>query len=687
MTANKDLENYLINKAKESVSSGDPCMAKSWLLTCGVLFPNSFRLQFERYLLAKKEKEVSAANTYLTQMVNNPEGADYPELKQEKKDMVSVIQEEDQQELKDPDKTFLHKLFLSLSPQMQYKMLMSVAKESDASWYDLCQLWLLTLRMFPSRIEEEGAKLVELVSRAETSDTSRDKIVYQRMMMFEVLPLILSSKSSASEAHADGLLVHLANLLTFFVKKCYMFPGNQENEEEDLEKKVSNVVVMITKKLGWRSDLFESEKRNEDDLDALLSRISLTFDSILKSQVKTDEGNAPIDLSASKKTKKVKSEKRSSTSYPMDPSNFPTMDPLLMRQLMFAVLVLFLRGLNRYSRESLKTSAVLIEIYSSRDSAAPSSSSKVIPAEIVSSDESVSKLKASFLSCVRCLDIILNPIFGLTHDFYMALKTIGADSSPGFLHLNKDTYLFRGDYTEFMRQNIALESEKSLKQVVQTISASLMMYDFKAVLGYSLVAADMINSMKNGEKNTKRIDDAKGDASARRLQFLSLDYGNLVDFIIEAVIISLRNLSLLSLKPPDSDIGNLVVLTQYRWPKHRETFQTCMSLLTKPLQDMPTTRSTQTVHRFVYLPFCDYVFHPDILEEFMYLASEERLSMELKPPAMTVGSKSMTTRGVNKGAKEEVKSCLVSQMKTSQIHMDDSHFINFILTLRHSMPR
>lgn len=40
-----NLQNYLIDKSKEELKAGNCEMAKSWLLTCGALFPQSFTLQ------------------------------------------------------------------------------------------------------------------------------------------------------------------------------------------------------------------------------------------------------------------------------------------------------------------------------------------------------------------------------------------------------------------------------------------------------------------------------------------------------------------------------------------------------------------------------------------------------------------------------------------------------------------
>lgn len=102
---------------------------------------------------------------------------------------------------------------------------------------------------------------------------------------------------------------------------------------------------------------------------------------------------------------------------------------------------------------------------------------------------------------------------------------------------------------------------------------------------------------------------------------------------------------------------------------------------------MPTGRSAQPqIHRFTYFPFLDYVKHPDMLEEFMSLCLDERLQLELSSGASTIkslsaGQRQMTTRGVNKGVKEEVRISLVKQMMDCKEELDRETYTEFIVTV------
>lgn len=162
-------------------------------------------------------------------------------------------------------------------------------------------------------------------------------------------------------------------------------------------------------------------------------------------------------------------------------------------------------------------------------------------------------------------------------------------------------------------------------------------------------------------------------------------------FCIETMTICSKSTVLLSLKPSDIGVGHLVVLSQYQWPKYVPLLMQCINAIQLPLSSIAPGRASAqaAAHKFCYPTFFDHVFNPDILEEFMSLSSDERLVLELNVPAgpsLKPPTKSMTTRGVNKGAKDEVRGALITQMKVSKYSLDNSAFVQFILNeMRPSM--
>jgi hypothetical protein len=539
---------------------------------------------------------------------------------------------------------------------------MSVVKDpnQELKLQEVIDLYLLTLSMFPSKMEEEAMNLTQLVMKEKDNE---------RMLFFQVLPLTLQSKNNSESV--EVLIGHLMSLLSFFVDNSFISRRDSNEETDLLEKKTTEVIVLIAKKLNWRRDFFDY---CISEVDVVLSKLSQAFDSMSYSRIKTEEADDhPIDLSSSKRnSKKIKSEVN------------PSLDLNLLKELMFSVLVLFVKSLNAYQRESVKTNTALIETTTMK------SDKSLSPSIVVSSTDHL-LLKKSFLSCISCIDLIMNPLYGISHDFFNCLKSIKVDSSHSFLHFSKESCMFRGNYPDFVTQSVALDKEKKLKAIIQIISASLMMVDKKLCLGYSVMACEMLLDMKNNKSNNKNDSieihsNQETTSSQRTLKFLPLSLIPVTDFVISSVIVILEEI--VQTTPSDSLIGDLIVLSQYQWPKYSSLFRSMISLLTRPLKELPSGRSAQPlIHRFVYLDFSNLVFNPDILEEFMFLANMEvRLNMELKPSTPTASSKSMTTRGVNKGVKEEVKTFLKEQIKASvDKNLNEQHFLHFIRNMKYSL--
>lgn len=247
------------------------------------------------------------------------------------------------------------------------------------------------------------------------------------------------------------------------------------------------------------------------------------------------------------------------------------------------------------------------------------------------------------------------------------------------------------------------DTENPLQPVIQAISDSLSVYDYKTTFQNCIIAVDLLRNKvpgliaddldgdgSNGEDNmvTPKWGCDPGIIGGRRLssgrdphQSLHLSKESVMEFVVDSLVTALKATTFLSIKPSDTSIGHLIVLSQYRWPKYVDIFKTCISCIRKPLEQLPVTGSKAVqpgLHKFSYPPFSEYVFLPDFLEEFAYLATDERLTLVLHCPTASTQTKSMTTRGVNKGAKEELRSSLVSQMKRSRNAVDSELMIDFI---------
>lgn len=757
------MHTYLMDRAKKSLSAGDSCMAKSWLLTCSVLFPRSFSLQvspivfllsihsltvylpqYDRYQIAKQEGNVTEAIACLSDLLQNPEGDDYPELKQEKRAIVDVVRYQDPSPcdrqvrrtrvvnsstsgtaVKPPDpetQSFLRSLFSGLSSSLKHKILMSVARQADASWYDSCQLMVTCLRTFPTEVQKEGRKLVQQIIQAQEADP-RNRLVYQQMLIFDLMPLLFDHETGLEFQDGEELLSHLITVFSYFTQhSCISDPDSDPEEDLLLEERMLQIVGLAFRRMGWDCGLVSSPTGSEENIDIGLMRLTTAFEQRLSShsfhvkeeEVEDSTSDGPMDLSVPTKKQKV-SHKRD-----RKPA---TIDPMTQLQLLTASCLLFLRSLVRFARESrsLDSQFALIEVHENSPMAGSTSGlkPKIIPHHSSSTDHLLpdllvrspceQRLRSAFLTCVRTIDLMVGPGIGsLVQRFFSLLKETGAEDSPSYQDLRRDACFFKGQHEDFIRQTVVCMSEErtspptngspavvqTVRQMVQVISASLVVHDYKAAVHQAILAVQQLSHLPPGSPASDQENESECHSTPglRTFRLLPLNQESVFSFCHTNIITCLKYTTLLSLKPADSGIGHLLVLSQYQWPRHVDVFRACISALTKPLDSLPTGRAAQPqIHRFVYLPFMEYVQHPDLLEEFMALASDERLQLELSASGLAVKQQSgssgngrmMTTRGVNKGAKEEVRQSLVKQMSDSRLDVGRDLILRFIV---HVLP-
>ena len=210
-----------------------------------------------------------------------------------------------------------------------------------------------------------------------------------------------------------------------------------------------------------------------------------------------------------------------------------------------------------------------------------------------------------------------------------------------------------------------------------------MLHDCSATLKHCLDAVEYLPHCKNtASKDTTSPDlSIISGVSSRQLTFLSLTIDHIINYIIKVIILCLKEKVLFSLKPSDLGVGHLLVLSQYKWPTSLQLFLTCVAFIR---EDTSKVQSPQSQPKFSYPNFLNYIFIPDIIEEFMSMVEIGKMQVELKSSTSTLGtslktsSKIITTRGVNKGVKEENRSALQQQMQVSKTQIPNELFIEFI---------
>ncbi|KAK3885848.1 hypothetical protein Pcinc_009975 [Petrolisthes cinctipes] len=131
----------------------------------------------------------------------------------------------------------------------------------------------------------------------------------------------------------------------------------------------------------------------------------------------------------------------------------------------------------------------------------------------------------------------------------------------------------------------------------------------------------------------------------RHLHVLALTRPHILRFTTTLLIHALRQRILVDSHSDDFCIGHLITLLQYEWPKYMSTLEEVIQVIRKQ-------------GGFSYPLFCSYVTTPDILEEFMYLATKEGGSLHLDIIPINHSNKqqrTISTRGVDRDLKLDFK--------------------------------
>ena len=201
-------EEYLIMRAKIETEKGNISAAKTWMLTARAIFPNNFDVQFEAYISEKKAGNVRECAKCLQVLFDN-----FPKqikLLDEIHMLMKVLRKKNpESECAEGDDKFYLDMFDHISGEHQKKMIRFAAdKASDP--LEHCKLMLVLLRKFNEEISVLGEKLIETINTAETREVGQvgDPLnMFRTVLCTEILPTVLSD----ARVKLDTKLV-LANL-------------------------------------------------------------------------------------------------------------------------------------------------------------------------------------------------------------------------------------------------------------------------------------------------------------------------------------------------------------------------------------------------------------------------------------------------------------------------------------------
>ncbi|KAH9507713.1 Integrator complex subunit 10 [Bulinus truncatus] len=640
LLADQDLSDidWLVMRAR-SFPKSDPFSAKAWLITAKSLYPQSFVIQFESYLVEKTAKNVDEAARYLQDMLQT-----FPNESRLWSEVHSIL-ESLQRESQDQKVTFLTDLFAALPTSTQCLMLLRVS-ETISDVLERCQLLLLAMKKFPNLVKEHGLKLVEMLVKEETNSGIVNNPVncYRKLLVCDVMPLVLQ-KGGHLEVNMFHLYVWLQRATEFYVSYVCQ-PHNHEDSESnkgrgltglsDAEMQVSDpwgnllrLLLLIGQRLKWDMEMDLVNKTKECQIQSLQHHL-------LRIKTHGPEANN--------------------------------------KQILHTAMVLFVHAMVNYvsnvdAESSLAGSAHLIPIVlveglvnSKSHSLAVSKSKKPklepsLPA-IQTSPNIVSPVTIiqSFEMAVKCYEI-LNSTEEMKFEFYNLCQNWRRETKTMFIYFQIDMAIYQGNYEEANTLILQLPATSNpkmkLRNSLQLSCCYLFHKQFSKAIELILDLIETIPStaaVSSAWFNGENFDDRQENVS-RSLFIIQCVDSEILPFCIQFLIAGLQE-RLTSSQITDSLLAHLIILLQYDWPKRESLFCHVISTIQKQ-------------GSFTYNSFFSYVHLVDILEEFAFLETPEggKVNLDIMPNSTKALAQQRTvTRGVNKGVKEDFKATLEKQV-------------------------
>lgn len=270
--------------------------------------------------------------------------------------------------------------------------------------------------------------------------------------------------------------------------------------------------------------------------------------------------------------------------------------------------------------------------------------------------------------------------------------------------------------TQALVPSLPVSNVTALRSLVQQLSCNIQLIDRSLVFEN---INDLLVKMKQSELLNHDESYSSGNIieeykvvvqhdDQKELGFLFFDSLSLVRYMVDILMDIMKRYSTNNGPITDIAIGHTIVLSQFDWPKEALIYDRCVSWL-RQQKPKSTTQSLSASTKFTYTEFFQYIRNPNIIEDFMALLSQGyTLDIKSTSNAPTLSSashgrglsssqgsssgrnasggstsrsgKAITTRGVNKSYKEDLKVALIGQMKSSSFFMTLEMLSDFIQT-------
>ncbi|KAG7170456.1 Integrator complex subunit 10-like [Homarus americanus] len=621
-------EEYLIYRAKEQQKK-DPCAAKCWMITAQALFPKNFGIQFEVYQIEKAAKNVKEAAKCLSVLLRD--FAPEPLLWREVETIMSALRQNNP----DSQISFLSYLFNMLPKDIQLGMVLSAAERSQDTM-TRCRLMLLLTTTFPETTAHHGLQLVDSLLAAEKHCPGALN-PFRRMLVCDLLPRLL--QTHGLEVRPKTLYSLLSRAIEFYVAYVTTSPkvmqgvldgdGKIDDPWQQLNREVILQRIQSLVEGGARLGGPKGEG-GEDVREVLYTTLTVFL-------------HALMDYTKRLYPDFNQAENSASTSTPLT----------LVEAFVFpecereeSVIVPPKR-----SRPSLDEDPTIPIITVSRPTPAGQAVTPVVGLSVnTPGGIAAGGLSQALTTAIKCWDL-LNSYEQLRAEFVRLLESLGTDRWWWLRVFTVDVLIYQGRLAEASRELRHTLTQRVHQLPTTFISTNLKLASVLYALNNLSGAAEAVLEVVGQLPGWVGVGSLAGDLcvsaapNRRHLHVLALTRPQCLQFATTLLIHALRQRIIVDRHMDDLCIGHLITLLQYEWPKYMNTFEEILQIIRKQ-------------GGFSYPLFYSYIITPDILEEFMFLATKEggNLQMDIIPiNHSNKQQRTISTRGVDRDLKHDFK--------------------------------
>lgn len=636
-------QEYLVARAREAAARGEDWGAKTWMLTAKSLFPDNFGIQFEAYTTEREAGNAKESAVFFQDLF-----AKFPQegrIVAEIGTVMAVLNnEEGGKEETEQSHRFYASMFSQMSESFQKKMILAAA-EGAKDPLEHCTLMLILLRKFPDRIPQHGERLIETLNTAEKHElgvTPQPLNIFRRMLVVEVLPTVLrAERTKVAPKLVLKNLLKAQEFVVALVNKRSMATFEVRGDPWEL---VYQCLVGAGRALGWplqpQPSVGGPQGSNTQPSPGIEEFLAICG-NLARSQ--------------------------------------PAPDSASSQQLFHTVATCCLHAIFQYHSLLKDKEVVLLEAFVTHDTTDKTLGSKRRKTQ----DDPSSSLPLVTHGACATLDDPLVHAFQvscsawqlvtsssqLETKFQALVLQLSAVAGP----LNMVT-AFSADYR--LQSGQLREALGDVRQLVGARQGSCEALQPSNCLKLATVhyclgdrrgaAAQAIDTVKGMGGLPGGLPEPQAQqhliqgltwptTRTRHLRFLPLSRAGVLTYVCKLLICLLQEKALQHNTGGDLAMGHIITILQYNWPDQRELFHMLIHRIRKK-------------EAFSYPLFSQYVVNIDILEEMMYLSSEQGGGLVLDilgSPGGGVPAARPGTRGANRGEKEDFRQAMRRQAARS----------------------